>query len=77
MHGDACAIEHHTPSDSRQQVRAVARKRGTSQSSLIAHLVEMGLAAEEKQIDRLLAFAGVIDGPADLSETIDETVYGR
>jgi len=37
----------------------------------------MGLAAEEKQIDRLLAFAGVIDGPVDLSETIDETVYGR
>jgi len=60
-----------------KQVRAAASKRGTSQSSLIAHLVEMGLAAEEKQIDRLLAFAGVIDGPVDLSETIDETVYGR
>src|SRR2546426_92585 len=43
------------------QVRAAARKRGTSQSRLIAHLVEMGLAAEEKQIDRLLAFAGVLD----------------
>src|SRR6266516_7028274 len=36
------------------QVRAAARKRGTSQSSLVAHLVEMELAAEEKQIDRLL-----------------------
>jgi hypothetical protein len=40
------------------------------------HLVEAGLAAEESQVDRLLRFAGIIkDGPPDLSETVDETVY--
>ena len=60
-----------------KRVRAAARKRGTSQSSLIAHLVDAGLAAEENQVDRILAYAGIINGPADLSETIDETVYGR
>jgi hypothetical protein len=40
-------------------------------------LVDAGLAAEENQVDRILAYAGIINGPADLSETIDETVYGR
>jgi hypothetical protein len=40
--------------------------------------VEAGLASEDSQIDRLLQFAGVIKGgPADLSETVDETVYKR
>jgi hypothetical protein len=53
-----------------------ARKRGTTQSGLIVHPVEAGLASEDLQIDRLLRFAGVIKGgPADLSQTIDETVY--
>ena len=60
-----------------ERIRKTARKRGTTQSGLIVHLVEAGLASEDRQIDRLLRFAGVIKGgPADLSETIDETVYG-
>lgn len=59
-----------------ERLRKAARKRGTTQSGLIVQLVETGLAAEASQIDRLIAFAGVIQGPPDLSETIDETVYG-
>ena len=60
-----------------EKLRTTARKRGTTQSGLIVRLVEAGLAAETSQIDRLRGFLGVIDGPADLSETIDQTVYGR
>ena len=60
-----------------EKLRTAARKRGTTQSGLIVRLVEAGLAAEASQIDRLRGFLGVIDGPADLSETIDKTVYGR
>lgn len=59
-----------------ERLRKAARKRGTTQSGLIVHLVETGLAAEAGQIDRLRNFVGVIQGPSDLSETIDETVYG-
>jgi CopG antitoxin of type II toxin-antitoxin system len=58
-----------------ERIRKTARKRGTTQSGLIVHLVEKGLAAEASQVDRVLAFAGVLNGPPDLSETIDETVY--
>jgi hypothetical protein len=60
-----------------EKLRTAARKRGTTQSGLIVRLVEAGLAAEASQIDRLRGFLGVVDGPADLSETIDETVYRR
>ena len=60
-----------------ERIRKTARKRGTTQSGLIVHLVEKGLAAEASQVDRVLAFAGVLRGPPDLSETIDETVYHR
>ncbi len=59
-----------------ERLRKAARKRGTTQSGLIVQLVEKGLAAEASQVDRLLSFVGVIQGPPDLSETIDETVYG-
>jgi CopG-like RHH_1 or ribbon-helix-helix domain, RHH_5 len=59
-----------------ERLRKTARKRGTTQSGLIVHLVETGLAAEAGQVDRLLSFVGVIQGPPDLSGTIDETVYG-
>lgn len=60
------------------RLRKMARKRGTSQSGLIVQLVETGLATQESQVDSLLRFAGVIQGgPPDLSETVDETVYGR
>jgi hypothetical protein len=60
-----------------ERLRAAARRRGTSQSRLIAHLVETGLAAELGERDPLLAYLGLIDGPADLSETVDKTVYAR
>lgn len=61
-----------------ERLRAAARKRGTTQSGLIVQFVEAGFASESSQIDSLLRFAGVIEGgPANLSETVDETVYGR
>ena len=60
-----------------ERIRKTARKRGTTQSGLIVQLEETGLAAEASQIDRMLAFVGAIQGPPDLSETIDETVYRR
>jgi hypothetical protein len=60
-----------------ERIRKTALKRGTTQSGLIVDLVEKGLAAEADQVDRVLAFAGVLHGPPDLSETIDETVYRR
>ena len=60
-----------------ERIRKTARKRGTTQSGLIVQLVETGLAAEASQIDRMLAFVGTIQGPPDLSETIDKTVYRR
>ena len=60
-----------------ERIRKTALKRGTTQSGLIVHLVEKGLDAETDQVDRVLAFAGVLHGPTDLSETIDETVYRR
>lgn len=61
-----------------ERLRKIARKRGTSQSGLIVQLVQAGLETEEGQVDSLLRFAGIIQGgPPDLSETVDETVYGR
>ncbi|MGH7902713.1 MAG: ribbon-helix-helix domain-containing protein [Candidatus Dormibacteraceae bacterium] len=57
------------------RLREVARKRGTSQSRLISHLVETGLAAESGAQDPLLAYIGLLEGPEDLSQTIDKTVY--
>jgi len=64
------------PSSLDERLRKAARKRGTTQSGHIVHLVETGLAAEASQVDRLLSFVGVIQGPPDLSETVDKTVYG-
>ena len=34
-----------------ERIRKTARKRGTTQSGLIVHLVEKGLAAEASQVD--------------------------
>ena len=60
-----------------KELRELARQRGTSQSGLIAHLLRLGLATEDKNGDKLLRYVGSLDGPADLSETVDATVYGR
>jgi hypothetical protein len=79
---DHCVVTHvrkniTLPRSLDERIRKTARKRGTTQSGLIVHLVEKGLAAEASQVDRVLAFAGALHGPPDLSETIDETVYHR
>ena len=59
-----------------ERLKEAADRRGTSQSRLIAHLVETGLARESGG-DALVAYIGILDGPPDLSETIDATVYAR
>lgn len=60
-----------------ERLREAANRRGTSQSRLIAHLIETGLAAELGEGDPLLAYLGLIAGPEDLSETADQAVYAR
>jgi hypothetical protein len=59
------------------RLRTAAKERGSSQSGLIVHLIEVGLAAESGEHDALVGYLGLLNGPADLSETIDKTVYGR
>ncbi len=59
------------------RLRRLARARRSSQSGLIAHLLSVGLAAESAEGDPLLRYLGVIQGPADLSATVDQTVYRR
>jgi hypothetical protein len=39
-------------------------------------LVALGLATESGEGDPLLKYLGSIEGPADLSATVDKTVYG-
>ena len=78
-----CAVAAHVrknitlPRALDERLREAARRRGTSQSRLISHLLETGLAAELGERDPLLAYLGLLEGPEDLSETIDKTVYAR
>jgi hypothetical protein len=58
------------------RLRKLAKTRGASQSGLIVHLVALGLATELGDGDPLLRYLGAIEGPGDLSATIDKTVYG-
>src|SRR5437870_888553 len=58
------------------RLRKLAKTRRTSQSELIVHLVALGLAAELGEGDPLPRYLGSIQGPADLSATVDKTVYG-
>ena len=58
------------------RLRKLAKRRGASQSGLIVHLVAVGLATESGDGDPLLRYLGSIEGPADLSVTVDTTVYG-
>ncbi len=58
------------------RLRKLAKARGASQSGLIVHLVALGLATESGDGDPLLKYLGSIEGPADLSATVDKTVYG-
>ncbi len=59
-----------------RRLRNLAKSRGASQSGLIVHLVAVGLATESGDGDPLLRYLGAIEGPADLSATVDKTVYG-
>lgn len=64
------------PPEVDKRIRRLARQRGISQSALIVEAVE-ALPDASKQLDHFLAFAGVIKGPpANLSEQVDEVVYG-
>ena len=63
------------PAELDVDLRQIAARRGASQSGLIAHLVRLGLAVESSKGDPLLRYAGLLSGPADLSETVDQTVY--
>jgi hypothetical protein len=65
------------PGELDAELRRLARERGASQSGLIAHLISLGLSAEQGRGDPLLRYLGSIAGPADLSETVDKTVYRR
>ncbi len=58
------------------RLRKLAKTRGASQSGLIVHLVTLGLATELGEGDPLLQYLGSIEGPSDLSATVDKTVYG-
>jgi hypothetical protein len=64
------------PTELDARLRKLARLRGASQSGLIVHLVAIGLASELADGDPLLRYLGSIEGPADLSATVDKTVYG-
>jgi len=64
------------PSEMDARLRELAKKRGGSQSGLIVHLVTLGLATQSGEGDPLLRYLGAIQGPADLSATVDPTVYG-
>jgi predicted transcriptional regulator len=60
-----------------QRLRRLARERGSSQSGLISHLLALGLAAEDADGDPLLRYLGAVAGPAELSSSVDKTVYRR
>lgn len=62
------------PLDAR--LRKLAKTGGASQSGLIVHLLALGLAAQSGEGDPLLRYIGSVEGPADLSATVDKTVYG-
>ena len=63
------------PEELDAELRRRAQERGTTQSGLIVHLVRVGLAAEAGDGDPLMRYLGSLEGPADLSSTVDETVY--
>jgi hypothetical protein len=65
------------PEELDERLRRLAKERGSSQSGLISHLLTLGLAAEEADGDPLLRYLGALAGPADLSSTVDKTVYRR
>ena len=65
------------PRELDDQVRDLAKRRRISQSGLIAHLVRLGLTSPDGEGDALLRYVGSLEGPVDLSESVDATVYRR
>ena len=66
------------PAELNDEIQRLAAERGTTQSGLMAHLVRLGLASESPVgDDPLLRYIGLLDGPPDLSESVDQTVYQR
>ncbi len=64
------------PEETDARIRRLAARRGVSQSALIVDAVHR-LPEPDQDIERILAWAGVIDGlPPNLSEQVDEILYG-
>jgi predicted transcriptional regulator len=64
------------PPDVDARVRRIAQERGISQSAVIVEAVR-SLPEAHQDVQRILSFAGIIDGPAEaLSERVDEILYG-
>jgi len=63
------------PAELDREVERLAAERGSSKSGLITRLIRLGIAAQSGEGDPLLRYLGSLDGPPDLSETVDETVY--
>lgn len=58
------------------RIRRLARQKGISQSALVVEAIE-ALPDSPQQVERVLAFAGVIhDAPSNLSEDVDAVLYG-
>jgi predicted transcriptional regulator len=63
------------PSDIDGRIRRLARQKGVSQSALVVEAIE-ALPDWPEQVERILAFAGVIDNaPGNLSEEVDAVLY--
>jgi metal-responsive CopG/Arc/MetJ family transcriptional regulator len=65
------------PSELDAEVGELAKRQGGSQSGVIAHLLRLSLATETAHDDPLLAYVGSLDGPVDLSESVDRVVCPR
>jgi hypothetical protein len=64
------------PPDVDARVRRLAQQRGVSQSAVIVDAIRT-MSEPEQDLERLLSFAGTIDGPAEaLSEQVDAVLYG-
>jgi hypothetical protein len=58
------------------RVRQLARQLGISQSAVIARAV-LAMPEPQPQLARMLSFAGAIpDGASQLSEQVDDVLYG-
>lgn len=64
------------PKEIDARIRRLAAQRGISQSAVIVEAVR-AFPDTEQDVERILAWSGVIDGPSvALSEQVDATLYG-